>query len=866
MIKVHRKRAMGILFLGSLLVLMILSPSNKTSLDGYSGTASPSSTDNYTNINAIITDKGEDYATFGFFPQIYESSLRATYFGLNTLNALGKLEQVNETEVISYIMSHYDGDSYIFRDQYANRYLDTNFSLVYYPLYSLLEVNCYALLSLDLLNALHLIDSSKSVEFVWSCYNPYSSGFIGQPFDTELQNSFLISTLDNTYYALKTLDLLMPSWSSRTQERSALIQYINERQNTNTASWKFGGFVNDNDTHFNSLVMIDDANMFSAYYALKSLEVFGMVDSINTANFHQFLSGLYDSTNHYFTFTGMQDYIDHNIVTSAIGLELSDISGFGGYNRSAVLNFVLGNKNTLGIWDSSSDTSPHELIDTFQITRSLDATGDITSLGHSDTTQIVTTLLTYYGSEGGFTPLSTDYPTMTLYHSIISAFNLFGRLSELDIGYLYDIISQAFYDRTNLGYCGFKEYSPQQISFRSFPVEFYSWGNRILQQEIEMQRSHTSSYYSLDALQTLFKLDDLGQQYDLTWLLEDIVNAQFLNSSFSSQYGGFLPYGTYDKYDALHYSFIDGMSTNVFLEYTYYAIKSLELLVEFLDIGDIAFLDINFEALKSYIEQHIVETHTTLYFQPVYTNNIEALLENTFYMVEVLQLIDKYDLDTDKIESFLVQHIDYTNIQNIYYSYKLADLLELQIDFDYSLIQSLVRNCFSSEYNEFYYTPDMKTKDQEIFLWICEMASTDNLRIKVEVPQEVMLGTQVTITSSLYNMILSYFEYDLTFTYKNGELGTFQFEELDTNYFSLDLFIPQNPSYYPSVIGKIIAYDNGVKLTEQVILIATIYPARVFQDKISGTVVLSVLFLAIPGSVIIVSERKHKRSNYFGKH
>ncbi|MFW9785120.1 MAG: hypothetical protein ACFFFB_22760, partial [Candidatus Heimdallarchaeota archaeon] len=193
-------------------------------------------------------------------------------------------------------------------------------------------------------------------------------------------------------------------------------------------------------------------------------------------------------------------------------------------------------------------------------------------------------------------------------------------------------------------------------------------------------------------------------------------------------------------------------------------------------------------------------------------------------------------------------------------------LLGLKIDFDYNLIQNLVRNCFSTEFYEYYNTPDMKTIDQEIFLWICEMASTDNLRIKIEVPQEVMLGTHVIITSSLYNMILSSFEYDLTFTFENGELGSFQFEELETNYFTLDLFIPQSPSHYPNVNGKIIAYDDGVKLTEQAIIISTIYPARVFQDEISGTVVLAVLFLTIPGSVIILSERKLKRRNYFRKH
>jgi hypothetical protein len=602
--------------------------------------------------------------------------------------------------------------------------------------------------------------------------------------------------------------------------------------------------------------------MFSAYYSLKSLEIFGMEGSINLANFYQFLSRLYDTDIGCFTFTGIQDLLDFNIVASSIGVELSVITGYEGYNQSIVLNFILTNKNSLGTWDSSSEPSAHELIDMFQIIGSLDAIGEITALGHDDTSQITAVLLTCYFFNGGFTPLSIDYPTMSLYHNIISSFDIFGRLSEVDMQRLYTTFSQSFYDRMDTGYCGFKEYSPEYFQFRSFPVDFYSWGNRFSTENIKMTKTHKATYNALSSLKAIFKLDDFGQQNDLRLLLDDIIGSQFLNSSYNQQHGGFLPYGTYAKFRSLHIAFIERMSKNIFFEYTYYAIKALELLVEHLNIGDITFLELDFNALTSHIEYHIIETPDILYFKPVYTENVEIILKNTFYMVEVLKIIDMYDLDTQKIKNFILTNIDYTNIKNVYYSYKLADLLELGINFDIELTQDLVQDIYSSDLHEFYCTLEMNTVEQEIFLWICEMASQDNLKVKNEFQEEAILGSQTEIIGSLSNMILSYFVYNLTFTLESVQLGTHEFKKLENNKFSLSIVIPQNPNNFPSVSGKVIVYDNGVKLTEQSIIISTVYPAKVFQDEIKGTVILSILFIALPGSVIFLSERKLKKGKF----
>jgi len=180
---------------------------------------------NYEIIDEMFGEKLAQYSSLEYFPQIYESSLQATYFALYILDSVGRIDQINHTAIVNYIMSHYNVNSYIFNDKYSNRYLETDF-LLNYALTSVLEVNCYAILSLEILGRLDLVNIQQSINFIWSCYNPISSGFIGQPFDLNLDNYFKISTMDNTYYAIRTLDLLLNSWASYTPEISALIQFI----------------------------------------------------------------------------------------------------------------------------------------------------------------------------------------------------------------------------------------------------------------------------------------------------------------------------------------------------------------------------------------------------------------------------------------------------------------------------------------------------------------------------------------------------------------------------------------------------------------------------------------------------------------
>ena len=678
----------------------------------------------FNSLNSVFDEKIDAYNTFGFFPQVYGSSLQATYYGLYILDSIGKLDGLNKSKFTQYIMRHYNSSSNLFMDRFANRYLDTDFSHSYYPLSTVLEINSYAILSLSLLDELNLINISKSIDFLWSCYNPVSSGFIGQPYDPQLEGYFKISTMDNTYFAVTTLDLLMGSWSGYTQQKSELIVYINSLQMSGVMGWKLGGFKNDNASSFDSLTIIFEPNLLSSFYSIKTLEVFGMESTINYPNFYNFLGSLYDSTNYFFRISQL-DFNNNftNLIATALGLELSDITGFVSFNRTEVLNFLYNNRNSLGMWDASTTIQKHELIDTFQIMRTLQNTNEIIMLNFNDRNQISYNSLSYFSSSNSsFSLLSKDYNKISLLYTIIESFNLYDRVSELDIQGLYTTITESYYYDDYYRYDGFISYTnidTNHIGFRSYPIEFYSAGNKEYFDEIGYLFSHKATFQALRSLNRLFKLDDFGLTHDLSRLVGNIIDTQFLNSSYPDQHGGFLPIMEYDP------QWREFLSKNIYLEYSYYAIKALELLSEHLGLGGVNNLTFNKSALNLYIHNKFFEDATTLYFQPDHSTQSETLIENTYYAIYILKQINFSDVDEQKIANFVSTNINYSNIKSVYFAYKLSKLIAPEIYLNYDLIYQLIGAIYDDAIKEYYLTTDKEEIMQEAFLWICDMVVND---------------------------------------------------------------------------------------------------------------------------------------------
>ena len=752
---------------------------------------------NYEIIEEVFTQLLDQYSTQGYLSQVYEPSLQATYYALYVLDAIGKLDQINQTEVAEYIMAHYDDTTHIFTDQYSNRYLN-NFHY-YYPLTTLLEVNCYALLSLEMLDSLDLIDLQISIDYIWSCYNPITSGFIGLPYDSTLQEPLNISTLDNTFFAITTLDLLMNDWIGFSGERTAIIGFINSLQITDDTDWGFGAFLNDHSSSFRSLFMSFE-HIFSSYYALKSLKIFGMENSINLNIFNLYLESLYHSDDNQFRLGEYSSAL--NLVTSAIGLELSDLTGLFTIDRTAVSNFVLNNRNSIGNWDQAVMLSgehiyreQHELIDTYQIIRCLKESGDISLLTLGEKDQIANSLDMYQNYKG-YSLLSEDYMSMDLISSVINSFNLFSKITDLDIQYLYSIIEGGFYD-SPMEDCFLQSVIKDGeliYYFRSYPIEYHGYP--------KLYSSHKSTYLALDSLQKLFKLDDFELMHNLLPFVNNILGSQFLDPEFDN-FGAFLPKSSYTSLGSEY------QDSRIHLEYSYYAIKTLELLVSFLDLGSIVDLSFNKGALYGYLTRNLYEINDMIYFNPHDVSDPATLLEHNYYMIYILKSLDLFDLDLNNISSFILQNIDYGNIKNIYYSYKIDDILDLNIEFNLSLTSTSVSQLYSEKINGFYENLDKLTINQDIFLWICEMARNDHIYIQCNYKKSVKLGSVNTITAFFSNLIFEEYGQLTSVRFESAQFGILDLEKQFDNSYQVNFRIPEESKFYPSVEGNLIIYDHN---------------------------------------------------------
>ncbi len=681
----------------------------------------PSAINNFESVEGILDSILSDYDSSGYYPQIYRPSLQATYYALYILDAVGRIATIDHSKVSDFIMSHYDSGSKIFMDDYSRRYLDIDISKTYYPYTSLLEVNCYAILSLDILNRLYLIDSQDSIDFIWSCYNPTTSGFAGQPYDVGLPDHFKLSTMDNTYFAIHTLDLLMSNWNGYQTEINALIQYIVNLQSTNTFFWYYGGFENDDDFTIDSLSMFEP-NLLSAYYCIKSLDIFDSVSSINLNTFYQYLGGLYDGGSSIFQMSYFLPIPNYgNIVGTSLGLSLSDLTSYSGINRNMAVGFLLAYRNSKGIWNYSKDYIYSELIDTFQVVRGLSEADAISQLNGTEKDAISDAMHGFL-MNGGFSLLSEDILTINSLYSLIYTFDKYERLSELNLSSLYSLIEQSCFYYFSVDAEGFltgMEYEDSYLGYRSFPIEYYYSGNKIYLQEAERSLvSHKNMFMALASLNLTSKLADFESGHNLNPYISNIIDSQFLEVGYSN-YGAFLPFLT------LTLGSLDYQNNKIFIDYSYYAIKALEILVEYLGLGNIISLSFDQNALSTYIHSNIVEDASNLYFSPEYTTLPEVLMENTYHAIYILKAIELFDLDEVKIINFVSNNIDYSNIQNVYFAYQISKLLDIEVPLDYNLINALIGAIYSEDMRGYFLTTDNKRLDQEVLIWVAEMFKDD---------------------------------------------------------------------------------------------------------------------------------------------
>ena len=783
-----------------------------------------SSCNNQENIEDIFERKLNDYSLLGYFPQTYKPSIQAVYYAISILDTLGKLNLINQTEVANDIMNQYLIDTHFFLDDYAQRYLDTDYLMDDYPLTSLLEINCYAILTLEILGYDELINKPQLIDFIWSCLNPEDeyNGFIGLPYSPDLDERFRLATLDNTYYAVKVLDFLMDNWEAYSYEKSRIIQFINNLQFiTTTAEW-YGGFLNDNDMGFSSLGSeMSEPNLLSSYYALKTLEIFDLVNTIRIDHFHHFLNFLYNSTNNTFKL-GLYDTGEFDILGSAVGLDLADLTGFTNMSRNDIIQFILNYRNELENWDRSTSKKYHELIDNFQVIRSLKDSGVISLLSDQEKNEIASSIL-FYKPNQGFSLLSNDYMSLELIHTVINSFYLYDRINQLDIIELYNLIEQCYFYYDFVDYHEFagciNTYQYNRV-FRTLPIEYYCCGKNYSLEERNYFSSHRTTYFALDSLLKLYKLDDFGVKYSLIELLNEIIVSQFLYSGYDC-YGAFLPSIAYVNNRP------EFESKTIYAEHSYFAIKSLELLVDFLNLGSINDLDFDKVALYDYLKRNSYENDTILYFKPNYSSRIEDILENTFYMIYILEAIDFYDLNNQKLRNFLSQNVDYSNLKNIYYQYKISQFLDLQIELNYSKTSSLIENLYQQGLNEYFVDAYSNDICQSAFYWVADMAKNDELDVDCEYNINVFLGSIISMNTTFCNIVFNEFDENTLVVFDSEQLDTISFERTSGMLYQTMFKVPESPDCYPNVVGMLKIYDNNILLGELPISFETYFKLHI---------------------------------------
>ncbi len=794
---------------------------------------SAGSCENSNIIDWILNNKTSDFSALGNFSESYEPSLEATYYALSILNFTSRQSSINQTKTYNFIMSHYDNATGLFSDRYSQRFRGMRVPSIYYPYSSPLEVNCFAVLSLKMLNQFNAILGKKTelIDFIWSCYDSATGGFIGLPYSAELPREFKEPTADNTYYAVITLDLLI-NWDNENTKKDKITEFVSTLQSSDTPSEYYGGFLNDNNETINTLGPgIFEPNLFSAYYCFKTLEKFNRINAPNIPAFNTYLGVLYQFAKKYFKITGITLAAINltNLPATAIGLELGGLTSFSGMDRTGVINFILNHRNSWGSWDQSTTQKYRELIDTFEVLRSLKNTGEMGRLLTPDRDKILNAVLKYCSYNGGFSPLPKTCQDLESVNAIVSALDLYDRTFDINVQKLYDFVSLQYDYFSYLNSYSFRAFSPADanyVSIRSCPLEFYSDVNQNYFPDIAFFRSHKATFEALHALKLAFKLDDFAWSHNLTLLLNSIIGSQFLTEDYNNR-GGFLSSKIHTLYPAASVQ-----NKLIFVQYSYYAIRSMELIAEELGLGSITNLNFDKNWLQQYLFNNFKGPGDTLYFNPLTTTDVETLLEYTYYAIYTLKAINMFaNIDVQKIMNYLEQHLNYANLKNVYYCFKINQILALNITFDFFATQQLIKKLYVSEINSFRTDLDSDFVDKESIFWVCDMARNDYVRINSTYSSSVKLRSSNKLSVSLCNMVLKDFGPYASVKFESSQIGTKTLTKTEYNFFTTDLFVNLVPTNYPIIHGFIRVYDSVVKISEKEISFSTSYELTVDTSK-----------------------------------
>jgi hypothetical protein len=123
--------------------------------------------------------------------------------------------------------------------------------------------------------------------------------------------------------------------------------------------------------------------------------------------------------------------------------------------------------------------------------------------------------------------------------------------------------------------------------------------------------------------------------------------------------------------------------------------------------------------------------------------------------------------------------------------------------------------------------------DQEIFLWVCEMARNGDVYIECDYKESVKLGSVNTITASFSNLIFPEYGQLTTVEFEGDQFGTLDLEKQFDNSYQINFRIPEEPLFYPNVEGTLKIYDYSKLIGEYPISFQTTLEEDYNHDIIS---------------------------------
>ena len=770
---------------------------------------------NQADIDDLLDGRLSDFDISGNFEQFYEPSIRDTYYALYIANALGKVSQLNGTEITNYIMSRYSLITNKFQDDYSLRFYDLGDSEASYQSSPLLAY-CYAVLALDILGQMGQIQQTDILSYIWSCFDYSTGGFWGYPNPTGSPQD--ISTAENTYYAVKVLNHLGIDWMYYSTEKTLIVNYLNLLQDQNDLfPMYYGSFKNDQNDLVETVAGWDP-NLRSCFYAIKTLNSLDMQSTINDIGFRQYLGEVYNDVEDFFCYNYFEvSSREYNVPSTAYGIDLAGLVGFS-FDSSSCIDFLLNNRNQDGGWGNSDNSQNYELVDTFEVIKYFYESSSMDLIGAFDKSEIFDFLLKFQ-QEKGFSTLSRRHTSIKTISSTVSAFKLNSRESDLDIQQIYDYISDAhiYYDFAGpLGegsWYGLSNTDYSRVNYRTAPLEYKSTTRYDYSSNIAHFDSNEYVYYALDALEKIYKLDDFSSGVNLTEFIENLAGCQFLEPA-ESRYGGFLPSYRYILYDS------SLQNKYVSMRYTYFTLKVIQILDAFLTSVDIGDLGIDTTALGVFINKGLKTTSQYQYYQPYHSTDASEILENTYFMVYAMLALDMYNLDSQKIINYASSNMDYTNLKDTYNLWRLSQLLNYSYNFDIETTRNLIDALYDSDKKEYFPFVDALIQDTDALYWICDIAANDETRMSYEVADSINLGFYLDVSATLCNLVMREFNPSVSVKFESEQLGDTTLARVDSLYYA-SIFMPLNPGYLGGINASLRAYESLELVVDEPIFVNT---------------------------------------------